>query len=203
MARDFEPYEGHHHKEEEKCSCCGCLTDCGKKICKHMTKQIWKLFIFVGIYALCVAGIYWGATEVKSLNNFSEVPAGCTIVSVDMANVSCNECDCDYYYNPIKFDKQRVCSSCNSVKHKYIVTADHCGTQNLTMDDDYWYDKACGVPLKKIGKKYNCYLYKDCRGQYSFDTMYADQDELVYPIVIIVVCVAVMIITCLLKCICC
>ena len=205
MAREFEHYEGHQCEEKDSSSCCGCLTNCCKKICKHVSKQIWKLFVFIGIYALCGIGVYWGINEIVSLNNFSQVPDGCTIVSVDtdLAGEACNECNCDYYYNVFKFDKQRVCTDCSSVKYKYTVTASHCGTQNLTVDNDYWYDKACGVPLKVVGQKYDCYLYEDCRGQYSFDTMYADQDELVYPIVVIVICVALMLITCLLKCICC
>lgn len=201
MPRDFEPYEGHYKQEEDKSCICGCC----KKFCRHLTKQLWKLFVFIGIYVLCGLGVYWGVNEIISLNNFTEIPDGCTIQSIDtqVSGVPCTECDCNYYYNPFVFDKKRVCTNCDSVKYRYTVTAEHCGTQLLTLDDDYWYDKACGVPLKQVGEKHSCFLYKDCRGQYSFDTMYADQNEIIYPVVIIVISVVLMLLTCLIKCICC
>jgi len=207
MARDFEPYEGHDcesEKDEGNCvvnCCCGCL----KKILKHTTKQLWKLFLFVGIYALCIWGIVWGVNEIVSLNNFSEVSNGCKIVSIDtdLSGEVCNECDCEYYYNPFEFDKKRICDECDSVKYTYTVTAEHCGDELLKMEEDYWNDKACGEPLKEVNKTYTCYLYEDCRGKYSFDTMYANQDELIYPIIVIVLGGVVMIITFLLKCLCC
>lgn len=200
----FDRYDENFNDEASCCGqLCNCCTNCCGKILKHITKQVWKLFVFVVLIGLCVAGIYWGATEIKSLNNFSEVSDGCTIVGVDQANVSCTECNCNYYYNPFEFDKLRVCDKCESVKYSYLVTAEHCPGQNLTVDNDYWNDKACGVDQKVIGQKYSCYLYQDCRGQYSFDTMYADQDELVYPIVIISVCSVLIILICLLRCLCC
>lgn len=205
MARDFEPYEGHYHyREDDKC-CDNCCTSCIKNVCKNLTKQLWKLLIFIIIYAICGFGIYWGINEVISLNNFSEVSNGCTIISINspLTGEDCNECNCNYYYNPFEFDKKRVCNSCDSVKYNYTVISDHCGSQLLTLDDDYWNDKACGIPLKNIGEKYTCYLYADCRGKYSFDTMYADQEELVYPIIIISISAVLMILTCLIRCICC
>lgn len=201
----FDKYDENFDDESSSCctSLCKCITNCCGSICEHITKQVWKLLVFVILIGLCVGGIYWGATELKSLNDFSEVQDGCTIVSVDNANVTCTECNCNYYYNAIEFDRKRVCERCDSVKFSYTVTADHCGTQLLKMDDDYWNDKSCGVEEKQVGQKYNCYLYKDCRGQYSFDTMYADQDELIYPIVIISICSVLIVLICLLKCLCC
>lgn len=201
----FDKYEENFNEEASCCGkLCNCCTDCCGKILKHVTKQVWKLAVFLTIIGLCVAGIYWGATEIKSLNDFSEISGGCTVVGVDQANVTCHECNCNYYYNPFEFDKKRVCDSCpNSVKTSYLVTAEHCGTQVLRVDNDYWNDKACGVSEKVVNQSYNCFLYKDCRGQYSFDTMYADQSELVYPIIIICVCSALIILTCVLRCLCC
>lgn len=203
----FDKYDD-NFSNESSTSCCGycCekLFDCCGCIVKHISKQILKFVIFFLLIGLCVFGIYWGSNEITSLNNFSEIPDGCTIVSIDTIaeGESCNECSCNYYYNPFEFDKKRVCDTCDSIKFKYSVTTEHCGDQLLTMDDDYWFDKACGVEVKEVGQKYNCYLYKDCRGQYSFDTMYADQSELVMPIVVISLCSVLIILIFLIKCLC-
>ena len=202
----FDKYDDNFNQESSCCgSLCKCCTNCCESIIKHITKQVFKLFIIFSLIGLCIGGIYWGATELKSLNDFSEVSDGCTILSISNNGTgeSCRECNCDYYYNPFEFEKKRVCDSCDSVKYSYTVSAEHCGSQVLSMDDDYWNDKACGVEKKQVGQKYSCYLYTDCRGQYSFDTMYADQDELVYPTVVIVICSVLIVLILLIRCFCC
>lgn len=202
----FDKYDDNFNDESSSCCLrlCNCCTGCVGGILKHMTKQFWKLVVFLVLLGVCVAGIYWGATELKSLNSFREVSNGCMIVSLDtdLTGESCNECNCNYYYNVVEFKKRRVCDSCTSVKYRYTVKTEHCGDKLLTLDNDYWEDKACGVSLKNVGSNHTCYLYDDCRGQYSFDTMYADQDELVYPIIVICVCSVLIVVIFLVRCIC-
>lgn len=200
--RYYDKYDNDNYKNQ---SCRPCRKCC-KKLTKKIIIQIWKLIIFLIIFSLCGFGIYWGSNEIISLNNFKQIKDGCEIISIEtpINGTSCNECNCNYYYNALKFERKRICESCSSVKYSYLVKSDKCGNKLLSIDDDYFDDLACGKEIKNIGQKYTCYLYEDCnKSQYSFDTMYADQKELVFPIIVIVVCCILIIFSFLVKCLCC
>lgn len=194
-------YEGDGDKNKSQNCCVKCIKKCTKKI----TKQLLKLILFTAILGGLVYGVYWGSTEIIALNDFKQVSDGCTIDSFvgSVNGTECTHCNCEYLYNPWSLSRLKVCDDCDSVKYNYLVTTEHCGVELLSLDDDYYDDLACGDPKKLVGEKYNCYLYADCRGQYSFDTMYADQNQLILPIIVIVVSSILLILTCLIRYLCC
>ena len=193
-------YEGDSSGHDQNC-CLKCMKKCTKKVCK----QVFKLFIFALILGGLVYGIYWGTSEILSLNDFKQVEDGCTIDSFvgSVNGTECTECNCEYLYDPWSLSRSKHCTPCDSVKYDYLVTAaEHCGDDLLSIDNDYYEDLSCGNTVKVVGQSYNCYLYEDCRGQYSFDTMYADQNQLILPIISIIVCSILLILTCLIRCLC-
>ena len=195
-------YDGDGDRNRSENCCIKCLKKCTKKI----AKQLFKLFIFFSILGGLAGGIYWGTSEIIALNNFNQVPSGCRIVSFvgSVNGTDCSQCDCEYLYNPWSLSRSKVCTPCSGLKYNYLVTAEACGTELLSLDNDYYDDLACGNAKKIVGDRYDCYLYgDDCRGQYSFDTMYADQNQLMLPIMIIVICSILFILVLLLKCLCC
>jgi hypothetical protein len=195
-----QKYFDKYYEEKKKDGCCvKCLKSCTKKICH----QILKLVIFFGLLGGLGYGVYWGGKEIHELNDFDEVTDGCTIVSVG-EGVACDECHCSYYYNAWKLEREKVCSSCESIKYNYIVTSAKCGEEQLVLDGDYYNDLSCGVPLKNVNQSYTCYLYgNDCRGKYSFDTMYADKNQLTIPLIVMITCCILIIIVLLIRCLCC
>jgi hypothetical protein len=199
--RYFDKYYDGEAQSNESSNCCiKCLKKCTKKI----LYQLFKLFIFAAILGGLGYGVYWGASEIIALNDFNQVEDGCKIHSFvgSVNGTACDQCNCEYLYNPWSLSRTKICSDCNDYKYNYLVTADHCGDELLKLDNDYYEDLACGNPVKVINESYNCYLYADCRGQYSFDTMYADQNQLILPIIVIVVCSILLILTCLIRCLC-
>ena len=201
--RFFDKYYDGNGASNKKQNCCVKFL---KKCTKKITSQLFKLFLFFSILGGLGFGVYWGTNEIVLLNNFNQVQDGCTIDSFvgSVNGTDCSQCDCEYLYNPWSLSRSKVCTPCSGgLKYNYLVTATQCGTELLFLDDDYYDDLACGNPVKVVGQKYNCYLYGDCRGQYSFDTMYADQNQLMLPIMSIVICSILFILVLLLKCLCC
>jgi len=182
-----------------------CCVKCLKKCTKHIIKQIFKLFIFFTILTGLLYGIYWGSSELIALNNFNQVEGGCTIVSFvgPVNGTQCNECNCEFLYNPFSLSRQKICDSCDGIKYDYVVTSDKCGEKLLYLDNDYYDDLSCGNTVKIINNSYDCYLYGDCRNQYSFDTMYADKNEFTLPIITVISCSILFITVLILKCLCC
>jgi hypothetical protein len=196
-------YDGDGNQNRSENCCLKCLKKCTKKI----FHQLLKIFIFLAILSGLGYGVYWGTNEIIALNNFNQVQDGCTIDSFvgSVNGTECSQCECEYLYNPWSLSRSKICTPCDGVKYNYLVTANkQCGEELLlSLDDDYYDDLACGNTKKIVNDTYDCYLYADCRGQYSFDTMYADQNQLMLPIMMIVICSILFILVLLLKCLCC